>query len=302
MTSGRQQVVRIQKDFSLSGHLSVKEEQSYWQQESIFPDQITMERCLGSRSSCTQGCTLWPLVFDPHGHFEKYLKAMSFTSPAQTESSMSVSPRKTGTYMMLCDCILCSFTKELIVAIINAWLLLMYVHVDSSHSPIKLEVSDSHLGQMLSAAMTRGETVLLMIGQHTQPECSDDDMTLVVNTMKREFTFNGETEAHHIEYCGETLTVHPNFYLYIVIGQTLESIFTPSIHQRKTSKLDNVLCPQNLSNFCVVNLESSREGLQNHMQKFVITLEKPEYGVRYKSLLTDLTLHQKQLERSQVCR
>ena len=75
----------------MSGHLSEKEEQSYWKQESIFPDQTSLERCLAARSACTSGDTHWPFIFDPHQQFESYLAALKFKTAANISS-------KEGTY------------------------------------------------------------------------------------------------------------------------------------------------------------------------------------------------------------
>ena len=84
--SSQQQVVKIQKDFSLSSHLSEKEELSYWKQESVFPDKVSLERCLAARSACTNGDTQWPFVFDPHQQFEKYISSMIVESAASAGS------------------------------------------------------------------------------------------------------------------------------------------------------------------------------------------------------------------------
>lgn len=89
--TGQQQVVRVQKDFTISAHLSEQEEQSTWEQESVFPDQATQERCLASRSTCTLDSACWPLIFDPHGQFEYYVNAMGY-SDGDVASSTSHSP------------------------------------------------------------------------------------------------------------------------------------------------------------------------------------------------------------------
>lgn len=80
-------MVKIQKDFSLSGHLSEKDERFYWKQESVFPDQVSLERCLVARSACVHGDTQWPLIFDPHGQFEKYLSALKYNNTTANTTS-----------------------------------------------------------------------------------------------------------------------------------------------------------------------------------------------------------------------
>lgn len=88
--AGQRQVVRIQKDFSLTTHLSDKEERSIWQQESAFPDGSIMERCLSSRAFCSFSTTSWPLLFDPYAQFEAYLRMLQvlcLTNRSQSSSS-----------------------------------------------------------------------------------------------------------------------------------------------------------------------------------------------------------------------
>ena len=61
------------------------------------------------------------------------------------------------------------------------------------------------------------------------------------------------------------------------------------------------LCGRDWSSLFVVDLGLSLKGLQNHLQKLILKHKKPEYSVRYKSLLTDLALHHQQLEDNEVC-
>ena len=87
--SGQQhhQVMKIQRDFSVSSHLSEKEERCHWRQESVFPDQTSLERCLAARSACSSRENRWPFVFDPHQQFEGYLSALSFKTAKHTSST-----------------------------------------------------------------------------------------------------------------------------------------------------------------------------------------------------------------------
>lgn len=78
------QVVKIQRDFSVSSHLSGKEERCHWRQESVFPDQTSLERCLAARSACSSQENRWPFVFDPHQQFEGYLSVLSFKMATNT--------------------------------------------------------------------------------------------------------------------------------------------------------------------------------------------------------------------------
>ena len=85
--SSQQQVIKIQRDFSLSSHLSEKDEQSYWMQESVFPDKISLDRCLAARSACISGDAQWPCIFDPHQQYQRYLLAMNIESFAANAGS-----------------------------------------------------------------------------------------------------------------------------------------------------------------------------------------------------------------------
>lgn len=80
------QVVKIQRDFSVSTHLSEKEERSHWRQESVFPDQTSLERCLAARSACSSRDNRWPFIFDPHQQFESYLSALNFKAASNSGS------------------------------------------------------------------------------------------------------------------------------------------------------------------------------------------------------------------------
>lgn len=77
-SSQKHQVVKIQRDFSVSAHLSEKEELSHWRQESVFPDQTSLERCLAARLACNSRDNHWPFIFDPHQQFEGYFSALYF--------------------------------------------------------------------------------------------------------------------------------------------------------------------------------------------------------------------------------
>ena len=78
-------MVKIQKNFSLAGHLSEKEERSNWKQVNTFPDDSIMDRYLASRAFCTLKSAAWPLVFDPNDQLEKYLNAYSSSKSIYTE-------------------------------------------------------------------------------------------------------------------------------------------------------------------------------------------------------------------------
>ena len=54
------------------------------------------------------------------------------------------------------------------------------------------------------------------------------------------------------------------------------------------------------SEFCVMDMELSTAALETHLLWHTMSLERPEFSVRHRSLLADLTLHEKQVKSSQV--
>lgn len=87
------------------------------------------------------------------------------------------------------------------------------------------------------------------------------------------------------------ISIHPNFRLYLVIEDHLEDSTVPLL-------LHSVA--QQFSNFSVVNLDLATSGLCNYFQRLVMDRERPGYLSKMKSMDTDWTLHQHQLEMQQV--
>ncbi len=260
--SGQHQVVRIQKDFSVESVLASRDEQSRWQQESVFPDEMTLQRCLAARASCYHGATQWPLIFDPNDQFLTYLCAIhKVTVDPNGEQAISGSlPDRPFTTSSS------GFNKS---------------------SVLTLKASTEHAAPALLNALLLGQTVAIVLDSFPA-HITNDDREQIESILQRKFS----TDTTSCLVLGDkSIPVHPDFQLYILVEQTLDN------YEKFKSAYS---CIRNLADFCVINLNLSTEGLKHHLQKFIIRQEKPEYGIRYKSLLTDLTLHQQQMEDSQV--
>ena len=93
------------------------------------------------------------------------------------------------------------------------------------------------------------------------------------------------------------ISVHPSFKFFVVVEQALDDVIHVPSHFDSVASL----CGRDWSSLFVVDLRLSLSGLQSHLQKLILKYKKPEYSVRYKSLLTDLALHHQQLENNEVC-
>ena len=120
-----------------------------------------------------------------------------------------------------------------------------------------------------------------------------EELAFISNVLQRKFSQTSDSRGSIIESQHGPITIHPDFQLYLVSNKHIEDFLCQGLHSVSVFQCE-------LSAFCVVNMALSPEGMQSHFQRFIITHEKPEYKIRYKSLLTDLTLHQQQLTDSQV--
>ena len=275
--SSKQPNVRIQENISVSRILSTKEERSLWQQRSVFPDQITMDRCLAARACCQHGSAFsWPVIFDPNSHFERYFVALE---DGRDEEEKAVPKFTTGVS-----------EQETVLGISVKPLELMAATPYSTKLLVRLKSSDAELSSELKVALREGKTVMLTLDNLTAETDSD---TLLEKLLDGNST-NISPGREQLELGPETISTHPNFKLYIVVPQPLENILQSShfpIVQSIYHKLSSV---------CPIHLGLSKEGLQSYLQRFIVNCERPEFGIRYKSLLTDLGLHQQQMEDSQV--
>lgn len=142
--------------------------------------------------------------------------------------------------------------------------------------------------------MTLGKTVMLSVDEPNARELCPEDETLLSKAIQRDFT--SDKDGLHLYVSDQlNITVNPKFQLFLVIHRNVMNTLFP---RGKISYL-NVLGMQSISNGGLIDIELRNEALQSNLQWFVITHERPEYEVRYKSLLTDLTHHEQELEKTQ---
>ena len=158
-------------------------------------------------------------------------------------------------------------------------------------SVLRLSLGDPQLVERLSKAIVFGHTVALCV-KDTQ---DNPHNTAFASKVFRRAYFKNETGEFLDRSC--TISVHSCFKLFVVVEQALGNVI------RVPSHFDSVasLCGRDWSSLFVVDLGLSLNGLQSHLQKLILKYKKPEYSVRYKSLLTDLALHHQQLESNEVC-
>ena len=164
----------------------------------------------------------------------------------------------------------------------------------------KLKLFEPNFRIKLENCLREGNTVLLYMDiehldqtKHPPMSCKEE-LAFVSNVLQRKFSQTStDPYCSMIESNHGTISIHPEFQLYLISNKYLENALCEGL------QCFSVFCLE-LSWFCVVDMALSPEGMRSHFQQFIITHEKPEYKIRYKSLLTDLTLHQQQLTQSQV--
>ncbi len=156
-----------------------------------------------------------------------------------------------------------------------------------------MNLQDSDVAQKLSKAMTTGRTVLLLIKNVTIVQEEKESVNVLSKVFRRAYFRNGD-QTFLDSSC--SVLVHHHFKLFIVIEQSLEDVMQSAAYFNSLESL----CGNDWSSIFVVELGLSLKGLQSHLQKLILKYKKPEYSIRYKSLLTDLTLHHQQLENNEV--
>ena len=173
-------------------------------------------------------------------------------------------------------------------------------HSGHHKAVLKLQLFEPNFRVKLENSLEEGNTVLLCVDTehlgHTEESPANsckEELAFVSNVLKRKFSQTSDPHCSVIDSKHGPVTIHPDFQLFLISNKYLEDILCQGLQCLKAFQWE-------LSTFCVVNMALSPEGLQSHFQRLVVTHEKPEYKIRYKSLLTDLTLHQEQLTESQV--
>ena len=193
-------------------------------------------------------------------------------------------------------------TVSLVLAMGESVVSVKSPNAHSSHhkAVLKLQLFEPNFRLKLESSLQEGNTVLLSMDTehlgHTEEspaKSCKEELAFVSNVLQRKFSQTSDAHCSMIESEHGPVTIHPDFQLYLTSNKHLEDVLCQGLQCFSVFQWE-------LSTFCVVNMALSPEGMQSHFQRFVVTHEKPEYKIRYKSLLTDLTLHQQQLTESQV--
>lgn len=261
--AGQQQVLKIESSFAVQNTLSTKDERSVWEQNSIFPDECTMERCLAARSCCTEGDS-WPLIIDPHSQFCNYFEALEpIEKPSSTEQ------------MKLRDDLRAHVKANSSVGGTSKPEQLVH---------IRTCMSDPRSAIILREALSSGGPALLVIDSTPEQE-----VAFVQKLVQRQFAKNPTTGEIALELDNTALRVHPCFRLYLTVECPLNHALATCLSFLR-----------DLSRVLVIDLSFRGTVLQNYIKGFVLQHERPEFGVRHRSLLADLALHQRQTEQTQV--
>ena len=86
-----------------------------------------------------------------------------------------------------------------------------------------------------------------------------------------------------------------DFQLYLVVTQSIREVLTPRGLSLLTASFRNLGLSKVLSGN-LVDMELIREALESHLLRIVTNYDRPEHQIRYKSVVTDLILHQQKLD------
>lgn len=167
---------------------------------------------------------------------------------------------------------------------------------------VTLRCSSQTLVNELKMAALHGSIVLLSIddsGGGSGGELSNKDRSFLCKVLQRDFkpTDREDTVCLHM-MDGSTLEVKSGFQIYMVAHRTVQSVVASNGTISLSSFLEGLGIHSALDGN-IVDIELQKEALQNHLHQFIVTHERPEYKIRYKSLLTDLVLHEQEKEESQ---
>lgn len=146
--------------------------------------------------------------------------------------------------------------------------------------------------------MTTGTTVLLPLSTDLSTPIPQEKRELLSKIILKNFDDRKHPQLILRLDSFPLITVHSDFKLYVIIKTSLKDFI--KVQNNGPLSLLKLSC-SDLSSFFVIDLGLSIEGFQNYMQKLILKYKRPEYSIRYKSLLVDLTLHQQQLKDNEVC-
>lgn len=146
--------------------------------------------------------------------------------------------------------------------------------------------------------MTRSLTILLYVDElSSEEQYSEEDKAFLSKLLLRDFDEGVDGLVLRLGD-GSSILVDSSLQLYMVIRGTVKSI----VRANGIAGVGSVqVAPGVLVSLdsCVVDLELKEAALEKHMRNFIMAHKRPDYQVSYKSLLTDLALHEEDLEANQ---
>ncbi len=164
-----------------------------------------------------------------------------------------------------------------------------------------LHSSDRSLADDLKTAAFYGKTVLLSVDDNSATlEYTSEEKEFLHRVLRRDFESNDKDDGSmNIEWTdGSTIEVNPRLKIFVVVHKAIQNI-VDSNGTISLSSFLGMLGVNDVLDGSIIDVELKKDALQNNLQQFVISNEKPEYLIRYKSLLTDLILHEQELEKKQ---
>lgn len=167
-----------------------------------------------------------------------------------------------------------------------------------------MECSDPYpaLVKELKTALIQGRTVLFYVDKKADSMYSESDLdkAFMSKLLRRQFDPPDEEGKVLLSLPDDSSTpVHPDLQLYLVVRETVKRVAKSDGSRVTISRFLNTLGIASALDGSVVDLELKKKALEKSLQKFVMAHERPEYLISYRSLLTDLTLHEQALEVSQ---
>lgn len=128
---------------------------------------------------------------------------------------------------------------------------------------------------------------------------SDEDKAFLSSLLLRNFDKSDEGDGHMLCLFDESsIPVNSDLQLYMVIRGTIRSV----IQADGTAGFCSFFVALGITvslDSCIVDIELKDAALEKNLRNFVIAHERPDYQISSKSLLTDLALHEEDLEAGQ---
>ncbi len=161
---------------------------------------------------------------------------------------------------------------------------------------VVLNCMDPFLVVALKTAVSTGKIVLISLDEG-DAETAGDQKEFLSKLLRKEFQ-PSDSEEDSDNMClllsdQSTMPVHPNLQIYLTIRGTIKSVIKPDGSMALSPFLSSLSLHDALQ---FVDMELKKKALENSMQEFVLSKERPEYQITHRSLLADLTLHEQELE------